>query len=368
MKLEVNGKKYYGFTEATADVRLDALSNSFSFEAAPANDIKIPFILGDECVVYVDDLPVITGHVEVITGSGSYETSKISIIGRDKTADIVDSKIGVLNDVKAPITFKRVVELVIQHIGAEIDVIDLAGVSLDRADDIVAAEPGDGAFDFLEKIARKKNVILTSNSDGNVVIQKAIGQLIEASVIHRTDGQGNNAISYAFKYDDTQRFHRYEAVGNLNVNSLSTFGAIAPKKVVSQSGFVLDERIREGRQYIISSEQFGSSGNMKDRSSWEANIRRARSRVYTAVVTGYKNQTGDIWTPNTLVKVSDDRANIDDVMLINAVTYRLTSDEGSTTELSLVNRDAYTLEFSEPEDAKKAKKKNTFDPTKYQND
>jgi len=347
MKIEVNGVRYSNFLEATADVRIDTLSNTFSFSSGPGGNGSLPFGMGSECAVYVDDERIITGHIEVISGRGSANDHQIDIIGRDLTGDIVDSSIGSLTDINAPIKLKRIVEIVIQHIGSDIDVVDLTGVSY-NVEDIIAPEPGDNAFTFLEKIARKKNVILSSNSDGDVVIQRAEGVDVKAKLVNRIDGKGNNIISYSFTYDDTGRFNRYEAIGNSNMNILALLGKQQPKKVVDQRGFITDRRMREGRQLIIASENPGSSPNMKERAEWEANIRKARSRVYSATLSGYRNQAGELWTPNTIVQVIDENAEINDRMLINAVTYRLDPDSGRTTELNLINKNAYSLEVAEP--------------------
>ena len=99
---------------------------------------------------------------------------------------------------------------------------------------------------------------------------------------------------------------------------------------------------------IIVPETNSSDSETRKRAEWEKNIRKARSRVYSAVVDGFRNQTGELWKVNQLVRVDDVFAGINSVMLVNSVIYSLTEDEGSTTSLSLVNRDAYTLEIAEP--------------------
>src|SRR5678816_808091 len=147
MKIEVNGKLYSGFTSATADVRIDALSNSFSFSASPGKNLGLPFSRGDECIVLVDGEQIIKGFIEIISGNGDATTHTIDITGRDRTSDLIDSSLLPLKDISPPITFKRVIELVIRSIGSELDVIDYTGVTFDRQEDLIAVERGDNAFD-----------------------------------------------------------------------------------------------------------------------------------------------------------------------------------------------------------------------------
>lgn len=355
MKIEVKGRTYSGFTAATADVRIDTLCNSFSFSIGPGPELTIPMNRGDECVVTVDGEPIVKGYIEIINGSGDATSHTIDIIGRDRCSDLVDSTLLPIKDIKTPITLKRIIELVISSIKSDLEVVDLTGVKFEKSEDIIAIERGDGAFDFIEKLARKKQVILTSNSDGDVVIQQAAGRYIDAAIVNEKNGKSNNVISYGFSYDDTQRFNRYESLSNLNVNTLGTTPGILPDKATDQRGFVQDNKIREGRQLVLVSEKAGSSTNMTKRAAWEMNIRKARSRTYHAVIHGYRNQTGEIWTPNTIVRVRDSHAQIDDLMLINAVTYRIDETNGMNVEISLVDKDTYTIEAAEPiKDAKKA--------------
>ena len=91
MKIEIGGKRFTGFLEATAIIAIENLSNSFSMQLGIASGVDLPFGLGDECTITVDGECVLTGSIEIISGTGSYGQAALSIIGRDKTGDIVDS-------------------------------------------------------------------------------------------------------------------------------------------------------------------------------------------------------------------------------------------------------------------------------------
>lgn len=353
MNIEVNGKLYGNFMSATANIRIDALSNSFSFTSAQNADAdRLPILLGDECSVYVDGERVITGHIEVISGSGSAGDYSLDYSGRDSTGDIVDSQISTMQTVKPPITFKRLCEKVIANIGSEIEVIDYVGASFDKSEDLLAPEVGDNAFEYMEKMARKKQCILTSDADGNVNIQKSRGEVIRSSIVNKRDGQNNNVLSYTFNYDNTGRFYNYSSVSNDNINVITDTGN--PSANVNQTQTVIDKSglVREGRQFIITMENTGGPSTQKARAEWERNIRSARSRTYSAVVSGFRNSEGNVWYPNMVAKVIDDQAGIDDYLMINSVTYRMSQDSGRTTELSFVNKNAYTLEIAEPKSEK----------------
>jgi prophage tail gpP-like protein len=354
MKIEIKdtGDKFTKFTSATAKISIDNLSNTFSFTSGVGRKPNLDFGLGSECVVYIENQRVLTGHIELINGRGSADNSSITIVGRDKTGDIVDSAIGSMDDIQAPTTLKTVLELIIAHIDADIDVVDLVKAKFDTQQDIPAPEIGDNVFDYMEKLARSRKSILSSNDEGNIVIQRNIGTSIKAHIINETNGQSNNVLDYSFDYDHTGRFNKYLSIGNSNLGLIEAILSSAMSKdIVDKKGIFSDDKIREGRQFVIASENPGATPQQEERVKWEANIRKARSKIYTAKVSGFKNQTGDIWIPNTIVSVIDENADINDRMLISSVTFRLDAVEGKTTEISLCNKNAYKLESEEPVEA-----------------
>ena len=93
---------------------------------------------------------------------------------------------------------------------------------------------------------------------------------------------------------------------------------------------------------------------MDNRATWEANIRRARSFEYEATVQGHsRNAQGDIWRVNQLVRVLDQFAGIDAILLIKKVSFESSLNSGNTTKLCMVVKDAYSLQAEQ--DAREAR-------------
>lgn len=352
MTLQVGGIEYGGFMRANAEIRLDALSNTFGFVATPDRSMSLPFSLGDACSVLVDGEAVVTGYIELINVDGDATSHTIEIQGRDRTGDLLDSSIGSLSDLRPPITLEDVVKKVISHLGMDIAVIsEFSPKAFDKAEDLAAPEPGQNAFDFIEGLARKRQVLLTSNSQGNLVISRSSGTLVNASIRNKVGDGGNNVIQYAVSYDSTGRFNKYLFVSQLNPLALINAGSSSSTGVVNQQSLVVDGIIRAGRQYVLVAENSSSAADQEKRATWEANIRKARGRVYSVTVPGFRNGSGDLWRVNTLVQVLDDFCRIDSRMLVNSVRYSVNGEkdsEGSQTVVSLVNKNAYTLELGEP--------------------
>ena len=347
MIIEVNGIEYSGWTSAHAKVRLDALSNTFHFDATAQDGLPLPFRGGEACSVLVDGERILTGHIEQVSVTGDSDDHTINVDGRDKTGDIVDSKIGSLSDIRPPITLKAIIELVAKHIGGDVAVKDEVGTpAFEKVEDLAAPEPGQDVWDFIQSLARKRQVLLTSNADGDIVIARSSGVEVEATLQNRVNDNTNNVLTYAVSYDTTRRHHLYKMIGQLNPIAVTQAATTENEAVVNQNRSVFDEEIRAGRQLALVMENAGS--DPLDRAKWEMNIRKARGRVYSVTVHGFRNQTGNLWNVNELVTVNDEYAGIESRMLVNSVEYALNLDGGKQTTLSLLEKNAFTLELEEP--------------------
>lgn len=352
LTMEVDGVDYTQFVRAEATIRLDVLSNTFSFQATSNNENPLPFSVDQSCKIKADGELILTGHIELINIDGNSTSRVIDIEGRDNTGDLLDSSIGSLDGIRSPISLKTLIERVITHIDADITVVDLAKPAIfSKASDIMAPEVGQSAWEFIDSYARKRQVLLSSNALGQIVITASSGKEIEATIKHIRHSNENNVLTYAARYDSTGRFNRYVFSAQRNLLALNFAGFTSNKAIVSQSGEVIDEglsRLRTGRQMALVAETSSSSTDLKKRAQWEANIRKARGRVYSATVRGFRNQTGKLWNINELVSVEDEFVGIDSRMLSNSVMFSTTKKTADRCTISFVEKNAYTLTLEEP--------------------
>lgn len=352
MQLEVESQEYKGFTSMSVERRLDALSGVFTFNAVSEDGDPLPFRGGESCRVIVDGEAVLTGFIEAVNVSYTPESHSISVSGRDKTADLIDSNLVAINDLKgAGITLEGLIKKVIDQLGMDVGISDEAGTLIapfNAAEDVVGPDPGENAFDFLEKYARKRQVLLTSDSKGNVVITQSSGDLIPATLQMVKGSDNNNILQSNVSYNTTRRFNKYTFASAQGFVALNFAGFSDLAESVDQSGETTDPDIREGRQLVIIPETAASSEQNALRAQWEANIRKARGREYSVVVSGFRNQTGALWKVNTIVSVVDTFAGINSQMLINSVEFSFNLETGSTTSMTLLASNAYTLELDEP--------------------
>jgi prophage tail gpP-like protein len=344
--LEVNGVEYEDWVSAQVQIRLDALSNTFGFEAAIASAGVVPFVGNEPCKVRIDGEPVLTGHIELINIDTSHDSQRIDVQGRDRTGDLLDSQIAVLDELNANgLTLRRIAEIIIEHIGSNIEVVDEAGPApFNLAEDGIAPEVGQDAYEFLEILARKRSVLLTSDADGNLVITRNFGRPVNAYLQHIAASSTNNVLRSSISQDMTGRYNLYYMSSQLNPLAISNAGSISNAQLVDQSGITRDELVRAGRQLVLVSEAMYSSDEARDRVWWERITRWARSTVYTAWVDGFRNQTGELWGTNELVQVVDELCGIDAEMLVAGVGFYSDTNEGDRTQLTCLRRNAFSPE------------------------
>lgn len=350
MQLEVSGVQYGRFTEASATISLDTIARGFSFTATATEGKPLPFKGGEPCRVIVDGSPVITGFIETVDVDYDSRSHSITIQGRSKTGDLVDSSLEPI-EFNTPISLKKVIEKVISQIGLAILVVDNSGgiTDFNEAEDKIGPAVGENAFEFIERLARKRQVLLTSDGDGNVVITRSEPTLIDVNLQNIIQSNNNNIIAGSVSYDHTERFRDYVVKSQQNTSSLNFGGSLDLSEVVNQGGSALDTAVRQGRQMVQRAEKASSSAQARERAIWEANIRRTRSSVYSATVNEYRTADGQLWTVNNLLLITDQFADIDARMLLNSIEFTFGVSDGRQTVLGFVDKDSYKVDISEPE-------------------
>lgn len=350
IKIEVNGSEYSNFSSASVGLSIEAMSGEFAFEAVSTEREPLPIKLNDACSIIVDGEKVLTGFIEEISIGYDSKSHSISLSGRSKTCDIIDSSINSL-EIKPPISLKGVIEKVVSHIGASIKVIDKTGLDnrFTPAMDLISPEVGENAFSFIEKLARKKQVLLTTDGEGNIVVTQSGDDLAPASLQSVLNGDENNIESASASYHSSDRFNKYVSKSQLNLVALNESGESSSEYIVSQKSVgVTDNGVRPSRQFVLQSESSSSDAELQKRSEWEANIRKSRSLVYTATVNGY-GVGGKTWKPNQLTRIVDDFSGINAVMLVSTVDFSQ-EESGISTRLSFVEKNSYTLKINEPKE------------------
>lgn len=384
--IEIDGVAYTGFESATVTSDIAALAGAFEFTATATKGKAFPLKFGARCRVRVDEEPFIYGYIEQISSDHSARGHRVSIRGRDHTGDIVDSSLDGSFNLTGPITLKTVIERVVKYVGLPCNVIDSVGsLAAFTGAEIVAGKAGDNAFDFIAKYCRKRQVLLTTDGRGDIVIRRAKGKVISTKLVNKPGDPNCNILQAQVTFNGTATFQRYFIHAQNNpvaaavaggsgttlttdqsaqrIKELNTRTASGSKAAtVSLLGRSVDSRVRSSRVLNVRSSGSLSPADATQRAKWEQAVRHARAFEYTATVAGHTYAKGKYWNPGDIVRVTDEMANLDQDMMIRDRTFKAHSREGNTTDLKLVAIEAYDLEmqgenFEDKAEAKRAAKK-----------
>jgi len=356
--IEVEGVRYTHFKEISISSFLDSFADEFNITATADELTNFPIKQRAKCRALINDIPIVTGFIETIEISYDAGSHDIRITGSDKTVDVTDGTCGDGIVFEGEITFKSFIELVLKKSDITgIKVInEVADIKTLKEGEAQAGEVGETIFAFIERIARKLQVILTSDGNGDIVITRSSTQSVSGfQLINRLDNPTNTILSASRTLNDKGRFNRY--IAKSQTSSTNLFSDPQPSsQTVNKEGGATDSEIRPTRILRFEAESATETEGVSDRATWEANIRRIRSESYEVVVAGHTIPGTDTPIPvNRLIKVDDIFADISAVMLINRVTYNL-SEGASNTTIGLVTKDAYTVQAQEPIKDKRSNK------------
>lgn len=343
LTIKLNGLDYTNWETAEVFRSMEMLCGSFSFTSSADENNLFPIKVGSIVDITADGISVLKGYVEKIRINWSIDSHSITVSGRSRLCDLLDSTVGETKEFVGSIWLFDVIRKVLNDIGLnDVEIKDeTGGYDIFQGTDIVSAEPGLKAFDFLEKYARKKQILLTNDGKGNLVLARASKEVFPAVLKNKVDGNDNNILSATHNIDTSNRYNKYIVHSQLNTQNQDE--GVKPKDIASQKGQAIDGEIRTSRILEINAEESSDSQTAIERAKWEANFRRAQSKQYKPTVQGH-SVNGQVWKPNVLVEVQDDFSDVQATLLVSSVRYTQSIEGGSTTVLGVVAKDAYTLQ------------------------
>ncbi len=333
VKLLVGGKEYQGWKSARVVRGIESVSGGFYLDVSERWDGRLnpwPILSEDECELKLDDTTVIVGWVDRRTVSYDANQHGLAVEGRDRTGDLVDCS-------AVPKKYKNVsVETLANR------VCEPFGIAVTRQGGLVlplvkslTVDPGDSAFEAIERACRMAGVLPVSDGRGGLLLTRAGTARASTSLV-----EGGNILSASGTFDATGRFRTYIVRGQHKGSDDFSGESAAFAKGTAEDATVR----RSERVLIVRPEGNVTNALAKTRAEYEAKIRAGRGDSVTITVQGWTMANGAIWPVNALVPVKSPMLGIDGDMLITQATHSLDDGGGSLTELSLKRPDAFLPE------------------------
>jgi prophage tail gpP-like protein len=334
--LTVNGREYGGWKDIRVTRSLESLSGSFAMSVSEKwNGQRDPWPLleGDQCVLKLGDEAIITGYVDSRSMRLSADDHSFSVSGRDRSADLVDCSAVLEAWEFNGVSVLQIAQRVAKPFGIQVSV--QSGVALPKTPRRLVINPGESAFDVIDRACRLAGLFAISDGTGNVVLTRA-GAATAATPLM----EGQNILEASADFDDSGRYYRYLVIAQQQGDD-ETNGEDASE--VQAEAF--DPNVtRRSRVLMLRAEGSASLEQAQQRANWEATVRHARANVATVKVQGWEQANGDLWPVNALVNIAASFLGVRKQMLISEATYVLSQGEGTTTELTLRPPNAFLPE------------------------
>lgn len=282
----------------------------------------------DMCEVLIGSDKVLTGYIDATPISYDGDSVSVSIKGRGKTADLVDCSAKYATGQWR----NRKVESIAADLAAVYGLKVITQVNTGAPVIDHQIEPGETAFECLDRLLTARQLLSTDDADGHLV-------LIEAGSggrAYTTLEYGQNILSADASLDYKDVYSEYRCVGQRSGNDYDSGETVS---TITANG--TDSTVPRYRLLTIQQSGQVTTQDCTDRVRYERLYRAAKALETTYLVQGWRQGNGALWLPNQLVKVIDPVIGFNTELLISELTYNK-GEDGTTTALKVLPAAAYS--------------------------
>lgn len=321
-----------------------------------------PIACGQRGSISIDGEEVLRGWVAALKlrVSGKELACSVSIL--DDAAHLVHCAAAPLGPVEyRNLTVLQFAERICRPFGLRVR----ADVDVGAPFPLIGLDVADTGLAAIEKLARQRELIVTSDGVGGIVLTRGgstpapaplrLGEgLVELD--HSDDWQGRFSDYYVKGQSQAPR----ATIGRLD-GTANPLGASPPpagqmaaaqqaeRNAVVMTGHARDEEITLYRPTVRPAKSQSGGATVQEQADWMARVARGKGQEHSANVLDWRaGEKRELWRPNSLVLIDDPFAGILEERLIGAVAYTY-SDEGALTKLKVVRKGAYDLDPAERE-------------------
>lgn len=355
LTLSVAGKIWGGWTNMTINRSLESVAGEFDLTITARWSAAAPRAIkpGMPCVVNIGSDRVLTGYIDDFIPSYDAENVAMRVLGRDKTGDLVDSSVVDKSGQWRGQKLESLASTLCKPY--DIDVIN----ETDTGDAFsgITLEQGETVFELLDRLAKQRGVLVTSDAWGRLVITRASTQRAGVALV-----LGDNILAARGRFSWQGRASQYIIKGSAAAGG-TTWDDQPTKVVGGRQVVVTDSEITRYRPKILVNEDNLTVGGASARGEWYKARMQGEANTTEITVAGWREngETGPLWQLNRLVVVKDAIQQLDVTWLIKTVSF-MEGDSGRVTVLSLVPPESMDIP-AEKTKGKKGKKKATVGAT-----
>lgn len=337
VELKVDGKIFSGWTSVTVNRSIETMAGYFDLGVNVQTSTDLSSLApGKPFTLSIDGQTVITGYTDGRRRQMGADSMKITIAGRDKTADLIDCAA----IYKGGQWKKRTLEQIARDLCQPYDVAvrwELTDAESAAPFTSFTLDHSETVYEALGRAARARGVLITSNAAGDLVFTRADESHSDRLVL------GENLLSVDFDEDYRDRFSEYTVKGHGRSNG-KVGDTVDARTIASQKGTATDSSITRYRPMIILADSKIDAQNATARALREQRRRLAKSVTFEAQLDGWTRSNGQIWMPNILAEIDASKFAIQTgPLLVSKVVLTLDDREGVKTTLTLAPRDGFLV-------------------------
>lgn len=337
LTLVTNGQRISGWTSITVVRGIERFPSGFNIsmtERFPGEFGKLLLYPGDPVQVVLGADVVVTGYVDDFTPTLNASTHSIAVSGRGKCQDLVDCSHFYQGCQMTNITPLAMAIKLATPYGIDVS----SDVGAGAAVPVWQLQWGETPYNILEPVARNSQMLIYENPDGSLRLSQAMRPA--AGQRYPVVAEGVNIESIAMRWSMAQRFSQY--IGrSLPMDTMSDAGT-GPDVIA----IVTDPGVPRLRVRSIIAETGDTTDYQitKARTNWEAARRAGRSLQATLTVDSWRDDSGNLWQPNTIVTLTAPTVHVPRVnWLVSDVTYRRDAT-GTHADLVLMPPEAFSVQ------------------------
>ena len=167
--LVVGGQAYGGWKSLEVERGIEQLAGEFQLTLThrwPGEDAPIGLREGLPCEVKFGQDLLITGYIDTIDIDLTDTSCRLSVSGRDKTGDLVDSSAIHGSGQWKNVRLEQIVRDICKPFGIEVLVQTDTGEAISS----FSLDDGEKAFDAIDRAARSKAILVSSSPAGQLVL------------------------------------------------------------------------------------------------------------------------------------------------------------------------------------------------------
>ncbi|EBU0774843.1 baseplate protein [Salmonella enterica] len=335
--LRTDGRLFTGWTSVSVTRSIESVAGYFELgvNVPPGTDLS-GLAPGKKFTLEIGGQIVCTGYIDSRRRQMTADSMKITVAGRDKTADLIDCA--------AVYSGGQWKNRTLEQIARDLCIPYGVTVRWELSDkESSAAFPGftldhsETVYEALVRASRARGVLMTSNAAGELVFSRAASTATDELVL------GENLLTLDFEEDFRDRFSEYIVKGYARANGAEG-DDIDAKSIVSRKGTATDSDVTRYRPMIIIADSKITAKDAQARALREQRRRLAKSITFEADIDGWTRKDGQLWMPNLLVTIDASKYAIKTTeLLVSKVNLILNDQDGLKTRVSLSPREGFLV-------------------------